>query len=223
MSCFQCFHSSVDLKRQNYRSQEWLQSSRHHDKRRSNKPFVILPKVTDNDDSTIEEESTKGLPSNKRKNESKTEPLPTSVNVPENSNNSKKPKIGDSKEGIVIEKVTKYWCTKLNCSRGGLSKKDYDKLSEFGQIQNVKGDGNCGVYAAVEGLLNCLIAVTTNVKEFRKEVRDFIDTNRNEVLMNFTFSGKLLKNGTVRGKKRDDWIENDVMKKNVGGRGKVSS
>ena len=63
----------------------------------------------------------------------------------------------------------------------------------------MKGDGNCGVYAAVEGLLNCLIAVTTNVKDFRKEVRDFIDTNRNEVLMNFTFSGKLLKNGTVWG------------------------
>ena len=112
-----------------------------------------------------------------------------------------------------MEKVEKYWCTKLNCSRGGLRKNDYDTLSKFGKIQNVKGDGKCGVYSAVEGLLNCLIAVTTNVKDFRKEVRDFIDTNCNEVLMNFTFSFKLLKNGTVRGKKRDDWIENDVMKR----------
>ena len=31
--------------------------------------------------------------------------------------------------------------------------------------------------------------------------------------MNFHFSGKLLKDGTVRGKKRDEWIENDVMKR----------
>ena len=31
--------------------------------------------------------------------------------------------------------------------------------------------------------------------------------------MNFNFIRKLLKNGTVRGRKRDDWIENDVMKR----------
>ena len=62
-------------------------------------------------------------------------------------------------------------------------------------------------------MLNYLIAVTADVKLFRRQVHDFIDKHRNEVLMNFTFSGKLLKDGTVRGRKRDDWIENDVMKR----------
>ena len=101
----------------------------------------------------------------------------------------------------------------MNRSRGGLSKQDFDNLSKFGRINNVRGDGNCGVYAAIEGLLNCLVAVTTNVKVFRKEVHDYIDKHCNEVLMNFHFSGKLLKDGTVRGKKRDNWIEKDVMKR----------
>jgi len=35
-------------------------------------------------------------------------------------------------------------------SCGGLSGEDYQNLSKFGVIQNVKGNGNCGVYAVVE-------------------------------------------------------------------------
>ena len=69
------------------------------------------------------------------------------------------------------------------------------------------------MYAAVEGLLNCLIAVTTDVEKFRKEVHDFIDTHQQEVLTNFTFSGKLKKDGTVRGKRRNDWLTDVVMKR----------
>ena len=85
-----------------------------------------------------------------------------------------------------IEKVNKTWCKRMSRSRGGLRKKDYDTLSTYGTLQDVEGDGNCGVYAAVEGLLNCLIAVTTDVEKFRKEVHDFIDGHRKEVLTNFT-------------------------------------
>ena len=119
----------------------------------------------------------KKLLQKKRKSDSNTKPLPTSVGIPENSKKSKKAKtkhrddevqkepvnsennkVIDSKDGIVIEKIKKNWCTNLNRSRGGLSKDDFDALSKFGQIQNVKGDGNCKLYAGVEGLLNCLIA-----------------------------------------------------------------
>lgn len=46
--------------------------------------------------------------------------------------------------------------------RGGLRKKDFEALSKFGHIQDVMGDGNCGVYAAIEGLFNFLIVVRTN-------------------------------------------------------------
>ena len=97
--------------------------------------------------------------------------------------------------------------------RGGLRKKDFEALSKFGQTEDVMGDGNCGVYAAIEGLLNCLIAVTTDVKMFRKEIHDFVDTHRKEILRNFSLSGKLKKNGTVRGKRRDDWLTDVVMKR----------
>ena len=62
----------------------------------------------------------------------------------------------------------------------------------------------------MEGLLNCLIPVVTNVTTFRKEVRDFIFNNRNEVLSNFSFAGKILPSGRVRGRRRDDWLEKEV-------------
>ena len=65
----------------------------------------------------------------------------------------------------------------------------------------------------MEGLLNCLIPVVINVIAFKKEVRDFIDENRNEVLSNFSFASKILKSGKMRGKKKDDWIENNIMAK----------
>ena len=62
----------------------------------------------------------------------------------------------------------------------------------------------------MEGLLNCLIPVVTNVTAFRKEVRDFIFNNRNEVLSNFSFAGKILQSGRVRGRCRDYWLEKEV-------------
>ena len=120
---------------------------------------------------------------------------------------------------IKIEDVTmvdKYWHVTRRATRRsnptycGLTESVYFQLSEFGLIQDVLGDGNCGVYAALEGLLNCLIPVVTNVIAFRKEVRDFIFNNRNEVLSNFSFAGKILKSGRVRGRRRDDWLEKEV-------------
>ena len=77
----------------------------------------------------------------------------------------------------------------------------------------MRGDGNCGFYAAMEGLLIFLISVTTDVKSFRKEVHDYIDMHRNEVLVDFYFSVRLHKDRTIRGRERDDWIEKDVMKR----------
>ena len=73
------------------------------------------------------------------------------------------------------------------------------------------GDGNCGIYAAMEGLLNCNIKVKTDVNLFRKEVHDYIGSNMNNVLSNFSFSGKILPDGRTRGKKKEEWLTNDVM------------
>ena len=67
-------------------------------------------------------------------------------------------------------------------------------------VQNVKGDGNCGIYAAIEGLLDFLILITTDVNIFTREMYDYIDKHRDYILCNFTFSGKKLLNGRTRGK-----------------------
>ena len=96
-------------------------------------------------------------------------------------------------DGIVIEKVKKTWCKKMSSTHGDLRKKDFDTLSKFGQLQDVLGDRNYGVYATIEGLFNCVIAVTTDVETFRNEVYGFIYTHQKEVLTNFIFSGKFKK------------------------------
>ena len=80
-------------------------------------------------------------------------------------------------------------------------------------IQNVRGDGSCGVNAEVEGLRNYLIQVSTEVKTFQKEAHDFIDSNRDKGLSNFSFRGKIIKNRKVRGIRRDTWLEDDAMKR----------
>ena len=111
------------------------------------------------------------------------------------------------------EKVNKYWRVQTRRSRGGLPDAIWKKLQCFGVIQNVTGDGNCGIYAAIEGLLDCRMSITTDVHIFRREMYDYIDKHRDSILCNFNFSGKKLLNGKVRGKTRDNWLTNDVMKR----------
>ena len=217
-TCFQRFHTCVDLGRQLNQSHVWLLHSRNYYKNRRNpnpnKDMLNQNKVKDDkddentiDENTITNDSSKN---NKRKSHSD-DSVPSTVKVPK-TNGKKDVKVKPDK-GIVIQKVIKTWCKRMSRKRGGIRKKDFDTLSKYGNLQDVVGDGNCGVYAAVEGLLNCLIAVTTDVEKFRKEVHDFIDTHRKEVLTSFTFSGKLKKDGTVRGKRRDDWLTDVVMKR----------
>ena len=223
--CFQRFHTCTDLKRQCNLSHEWLIKSRNFDKRKSPKLKKVEPtkeeakdKVRDStgdNDATIDENSNFDNCNDDKKRKPPTDSkVPSTVKVRRTTKKKdvKDEKL-DSEHAIVIEKINKTWCKTMGRSRGGLRKKDYDALSKFGTIQDVIGDGNCGVYAAIEGLLNCLIAVTIDVGKFRKEVHDFVDTHRKEVLTNFTFSGKLKKDGSLRGKRRDDWLSDVVMKR----------
>ena len=54
--------------------------------------------------------------------------------------------------------------------------------------------------------------MSTEVNTFRKEAHDFIDNSQDKVLSNYNFIGKILKNGKVRGRRRNTWLEDDVMK-----------
>ena len=71
-------------------------------------------------------------------------------------------------------------------------------------IHNVTGDRNCGIYAAIEGLIDCMMSITTYVHIFWREMYDYIDKHRDSILCNFNFSGKTFINGRVRGKTRDN-------------------
>ena len=103
----------------------------------------------------------------------------------------------ESETQKVDERLLKRnWCFRSTRRNLDFSNNVKQQLYSFGMIQNVIGDGNCGVYASIEGLLNNLIPVTTDVKLFRKQVYDYIDNNRDIVLPNFTFTGK--KNRTTK-------------------------
>ena len=128
---------------------------------------------------------------------------PLTIVIATNTDDDKEDKNECVRDRLLTDNHNRFWCVKTTCSSSGILKNVWNKLLKFGLIQNVRGDGNCGVYAAVEGLLNCLIPVSTDVKTFRKEVRDFIDNNRNKVLCNFSFKGKKLKNGKMRGRRRN--------------------
>ena len=118
-----------------------------------------------------------------------------------------------ARDRLLTENFNRCWCVKTTCSSSGIPEDVWNKLLKFGLIQNVRGDGSYGVYAAFDGLINCLIPVSTKVKTFRKKVRDFIDNNRDKVLCNFSFKGKKPKNGKMRGIIRNSWLEDDVMKR----------
>ena len=66
----------------------------------------------------------------------------------------------------LVAKVNKYWHVRTRCLYCGLPEAIWKKLQYFGMFQNVIGDGNCGIYAAIEGLLNCMLLITTDVNIF---------------------------------------------------------
>ena len=88
-----------------------------------------------------------------------------------------------------------------------------ESLENFSIIQHIRRDGNCEIYAAIEGLLNCLISLTTNETLFRKEVYDFIDHHINSVLTNFQFKQKILDPGQRRERLCEKSVREDVMKR----------
>ena len=86
-----------------------------------------------------------------------------------------------------------------------------NEISKHGIIQNVCGNGNCGIYASMEGLLKAGITCTIDVNIFRKNVYDYISKNIKSVLPQLQFSGKRKKSGAIRGKMREQYITTEVL------------
>ena len=58
-----------------------------------------------------------------------------------------------------------------------------NEISKFGIIKNVIGDGNCGIYATMEGLRKAGIKCTIDVNTFRKNAYDYVSKNNHIVLI----------------------------------------
>ena len=80
----------------------------------------------------------------------------------------------------------------------------------FASIQNVNGDGNCGFYSIMEGLHHNGIDFNEDVDKFRRSIVDYIDCNQNKVLPGLKFRNKRRRDGTIRGRNRDDFIDKEV-------------
>ena len=93
---------------------------------------------------------------------------PLTTVIATNTDEDKEEKNECVRDRLLTQNFNRFWCVKTTCSSSGIPEDVWNKLLKFGLIQNVRGDGNYGVYAAVEGLINCLIPVSTKVKTFRK-------------------------------------------------------
>ena len=87
------------------------------------------------------------------------------------------------------------------------------KLIEvYGTIKNVNPDGNCGYYSTMVGLNHMCIDVTENVTELRRDIYNYVLNNRQHLFTDMSFRGKRkLKDGSVVGKSRDDFINEQVL------------
>ena len=74
----------------------------------------------------------------------------------------------------------------------------------------MSGDGNCGIYSIMEGLYHNGIDFNEDVDIFRKSIVKYVDCNRNKLLMGLKFRNKRMSDGTIRGRSRNDFIDNEV-------------
>ena len=89
--------------------------------------------------------------------------------------------------------------------------KEHKRMIElFAAIQNVSGDGNCGIYSIMEGLYHNDIDFNTDVDCFRRSIVEYIDCNRNKILPGLQFRNKRKTDGTIRGRSKDDFIDKEV-------------
>ena len=169
-----------------------MTSGRNFDKRDSNKVVASIP----NDISAVIKKPVKNENDGGSRKRGKIEIIqPLSVGTELDINTKKEIKkvkekekmevIEDKDDKIIkkvhaslVDEVKKYWHVRRRNSCDGLPEVISKKLQCFGMVQNVKGDSNCGIYAAIEGLLDCFILTTTDVSIFRREVYDYIDKHR---------------------------------------------
>ena len=87
------------------------------------------------------------------------------------------------------------------------------EIEQFASIQNVSGDGNCGIYSIMEGLHHNGIDFNEDVDMFRKSISDYINSNRNKVFVGLKFRNKRMSDGTMRGENRNEFIDKEIIQR----------
>ena len=68
---------------------------------------------------------------------------------------------------IAFKSINRYFLTRS--TRGAqIPSPVHETISSYGMIKNVMGDGNYGIYAAMQGLIKNCSSSTTDVGVFRK-------------------------------------------------------
>lgn len=70
-----------------------------------------------------------------------------------------------SKELVKEESFPRYYLRRS--SRASLDTYTWSNIEKYSVIQNVAGDGNCGIYSVMEGLCQVTIECTMDVNAFR--------------------------------------------------------
>ena len=91
---------------------------------------------------------------------------------------------------------------RFNGRTSGIPEDVLSTIEQYGNIQNVKGDGNCGFYSMMNGLSHVGIQFENDINVLRKNIYDFIDKNRDEL----HFSNEL----TTR-RKRNAFIDKEII------------
>ena len=61
-----------------------------------------------------------------------------------------------------------------------IKEKAQSEIDKYGKIQNVAGNGNCGIYSTMEGLSQVIIECTMDVSTFIKEVCNYVWTTSHQ-------------------------------------------
>ena len=71
-----------------------------------------------------------------------------------------------------------------------IKEKAQSEIDKYGKIQNVAGNGNCGIYFTMEGISQVMIDCTMDVNTFKEELYNYFLNNKSSILTNIYFTNR---------------------------------
>ena len=100
------------------------------------------------------------------------------------------------------EMKSKKYLRRFNRQSSTIPNHVLEQIEQYGLIQNVLGDGNCGFYSVMNGLEHVGIEFEEDINLNCKAIYDYINKNKNKLLLNMQF----------RRRNKDEYIESEILK-----------